>query len=116
MKKPLMSAPPRLQRMLLRLQRYDYKLKYKPGKVIIPADALSRAYVQNTTKEEDFDEELSCYVHSILANIPATDEPLEEIKMATKKDETMQSLKSTILEGWPEKQSHAHAHELIRKY
>jgi hypothetical protein len=31
-KKPLSMAPPCLQRMLLRLQRYDFIAKYKPGK------------------------------------------------------------------------------------
>ena len=104
-KKPLMSAPPRLQRMLLRLQRYDYKLRYKPGKEMILADTLSRAYIHNTEQQEDFDKELSSYIHSILANIPATDTRLEEIRVATAQDEKMQSLKSAILDGWPEKQS-----------
>ena len=31
-KKPLLMARPRLQRMLLRLQRYDFTANYKPGK------------------------------------------------------------------------------------
>ena len=31
-KKALASAPPRLQRILLRMQKYDYTLEYKPGK------------------------------------------------------------------------------------
>ena len=30
--KSLASAPPRLQRMLLQLQRYDVTIKYRPGK------------------------------------------------------------------------------------
>ncbi|CAH2208589.1 jg79 [Pararge aegeria aegeria] len=43
-KKPITDAPARLQRMLLRLQRYTFKLVYKPGKHLYIADALSRAY------------------------------------------------------------------------
>ena len=41
--KPLLTAPKRLQRMLLRLQRYDYSVIYKPGKEMVLADTLSRA-------------------------------------------------------------------------
>ena len=40
--KSLPSAPPRLQCMLLQLQRYDLTIRYKPGKDMLLADALSR--------------------------------------------------------------------------
>ena len=40
--KNLVSAPPRLQRMLLRLQPYDVTIRYPPGKQMHVADALSR--------------------------------------------------------------------------
>ena len=42
-RKQLCQAPPRLQRLLLRLQRYDFTLKYRPGKDMVIADTLSRA-------------------------------------------------------------------------
>ena len=41
--KSLDSAPKRLQRMLLRLQKYSLQVKYKKGKDL--ADTLSRAYL-----------------------------------------------------------------------
>jgi len=41
MKKPLAAAPPRLQRMLLQLQKYSFTLVYKPGKELVLADTLS---------------------------------------------------------------------------
>ena len=41
-KKPLWSTPPRLQRMLMRIQDYDYTLTYRPGRDMILADSLSR--------------------------------------------------------------------------
>lgn len=44
MKKPLHAAPKRLQRMLLRLQKYDIILQYRPGKEMYLADNLSRVY------------------------------------------------------------------------
>ena len=40
--KSLANAPPRLQRMLLELQRYDVTIKYRPGKEMQLADVLSR--------------------------------------------------------------------------
>ena len=39
--KNLANAPPHLQRMLLELQRYDVTIKYRPGKEMQLADALS---------------------------------------------------------------------------
>ena len=40
--KNIAQAPPRLQRMLLRLQPYDAQILYKPGKEIRIPDYLSR--------------------------------------------------------------------------
>ena len=44
-KKPLQSAPKRLQRMLMRLQKYSIDIQYRPGKELYLADTLSRAYL-----------------------------------------------------------------------
>ena len=41
-RKPLSEAPPRLQRMLLKIQQYDYKIIYQPGRTIPVPDCLSR--------------------------------------------------------------------------
>lgn len=49
--KPLNSAPKRLQKMLLRLQRYNFKVLHKLSKSIIIADFLSAAPPQETDKE-----------------------------------------------------------------
>lgn len=49
-KKSLSLAPSRLQRMLLRLQKYTLEVKYKKGKEMYVADALSRV---NWSKELD---------------------------------------------------------------
>ena len=40
--KSLASVAPRLQRMLLQLQQYDVTIRYRPGKDMLLADALSR--------------------------------------------------------------------------
>ncbi|GFW41297.1 retrovirus-related Pol polyprotein from transposon 17.6 [Trichonephila clavipes] len=54
-KKPYDTISPRLQRMLLRLNKYNIQLEYVPGKNLVIADALSRA--QSTT--DNFDEVLA---------------------------------------------------------
>ena len=46
--KSIQSAPRRLQRMILRLQRYDVHITYKKGTEMYLADALSRAYPENS--------------------------------------------------------------------
>ena len=64
-KKPLYAAPPRLQRMLLQLQRYDLDVTFKPGSQIPVADTLSRNFVQDTFPE--FAKGMNAHVHTILS-------------------------------------------------
>ena len=45
--KPLASVFKRLQCLLLRLQQYDCEIYYKPGKEMLLADTLSRAYSED---------------------------------------------------------------------
>ena len=40
-RKPIHAAPPKLQCILLKLQKYDYNIQYVPGKDIVLADRLS---------------------------------------------------------------------------
>ena len=96
--KPLDKAPARLQRMLLRLQRYDIDLRYKPGKELYSADTLSRAHLPTTG---DDDEDLALYVHSATANLPVSDGKLAELRQETASDSAMIELAKIIQEGWP---------------
>ena len=54
-KKSLLNAPKRLQRMLLRLQRYEFEVTYKRGTLLFMADTLSRAYLphQEVTRGQE---------------------------------------------------------------
>eukprot|EP00112_Aurelia_sp_Birch-Aquarium-sp1_P023107 Seg6752.3 transcript_id=Seg6752.3/GoldUCD/mRNA.D3Y31 product="Retrovirus-related Pol polyprotein from transposon 17.6" protein_id=Seg6752.3/GoldUCD/D3Y31 len=47
-KEIISRAPPRIQRVLLRLQRYDFTLNYRSGKDVIVADALRRAFLDDS--------------------------------------------------------------------
>ena len=104
-KKPLADTPPRLQRMLLQLQKYSFNLKFKPGKEMVLVDTLSRAYIPKDPADSSLEEELECAVHLITENIPISDARLDEIKQMTKTDTALAKLMTTIHDGWPEKMS-----------
>lgn len=104
MKKPLTAAPKRLQRMLLRLQRYNFELIFKPGTAVILADTLSRAFL-NTNESTKFSEELASLVEEDIKEelrMVAYDESIRKLKSAAKEDETYQLLIQQIRDGWPE--------------
>ncbi|KAK2548867.1 Retrovirus-related Pol polyprotein from transposon 297 [Acropora cervicornis] len=50
--KPLHAAPQRLQRILLRLQKYNLELRYKKGCDMFLADTLNRAYLPEVNASE----------------------------------------------------------------
>jgi hypothetical protein len=105
-KKPLMAAPKRLQSMLLRLQSYDIEITYKQGREMYLADTLSRAYLPQTGKPTQDGEILSLEKEIEQINmaeyLPISDPKLREIQTETEHDESLQVLKTVILDGWPE--------------
>ncbi|UYV69487.1 K02A2.6-like [Cordylochernes scorpioides] len=58
-KKPLYQTTARIQRFMLRLQKFDIEIKYKPGKEFVIADCLSSAFLQ---EEEGIDQELEAHI------------------------------------------------------
>ena len=111
-KKSLLSAPKRLQRMLLRTQKFMYEIVYKPGKEMVLADTLSRAVPAGLKgkpeeKEEIFQTSVEKEIESInmAFHIAVSPERLEELQNATKTDSNLQRLISIVLEGWPEERS-----------
>lgn len=102
-KKPISSAPPRLQRMLMRLQPYTFKLVYKPGRYLYVADALSRAYETNSDSEPEPRDHLEAQaqVCSVACNNPLTDTHFLLIQKCTCDDNEMQLLIKRIRKGWP---------------
>ena len=66
--KSITKASPRIQRFLLRLQRYDSDAEFTPGKYLFIADALSRAYLSDIPKSEI--PEIEYHVHFVISNLP----------------------------------------------
>ena len=103
--KPLHSAPQRLQRMLLRLQKYSLRLKYMKGKDMFLADTLSRAYLPEVNVCE-FAHELEEVDHRI--PLPVSDARWHPIKCTSADDPVFQKLRSVIQHGWPKNRSNLH--------
>lgn len=98
-KKPLHSAPRRLQGMMMRMLHYDIEIHWTKGKDMHIADLLSRAYLPDTTGTTDFADV------SAISYTGMSDGQIQDLKTHTSQDETLQELKSVILEGWPEQKS-----------
>ena len=93
--KNLTAAPARLQRMLLRLQRYDYHIIYRPGSLMVLPDSLSRLPATRETKQIHLD---------VSVNLVQFSKPrLDELRAATQDDTVLHTLKQYILSGFPEK-------------
>ncbi|GFX81734.1 transposon Tf2-8 polyprotein [Trichonephila clavipes] len=99
-KKPYDTIYPRLQRMLLRLNKYNIQLEYVPGNDLVIADALSRA--QSTT--DNFDEVLGQEA-TVRINLLTQASPTkwEEIASLTAGDTEMQDVLFHINNSFPQK-------------
>ena len=97
-KKPLARVPARLQRMLLRLQRYDFQSSYKSGNKMLLADALSRASMKDADLEVS-DEELAAQIHMVYSNNEVTGTNLEEVRRATANDHVLAELGEKVENG-----------------
>ena len=111
--KPIYNAPKRLQRMLLRLQKYALKVQYCPGKEMYVADMLSRAYLHEEPSTSNTDYQLfqlsqEAQVYKEIEEIdPAKHvrlsvQGLANLREATSQDDTLTELTKVIRQGWPD--------------
>ena len=97
----LIAAPPRLQRMLLRLQEYDMVIKYRPGKEMLLADGLSRFPNKKKTKQNKEVIDLDVKVDFVQFSA-------EKLTQATNANPILCELRVRILQGWPESRRELH--------
>ena len=103
-KKPLNKAPARLQRMMMKLQRYQFTVVYKKGCTLVLADTLSRANMSspiscNVTDFEVFRVDVeNCYPEQHPNFCAETQSRLAD---ETRNDPILQSLGNIIRNGWP---------------
>jgi hypothetical protein len=99
--KPIAACSPRIQRMRLQLQRFDFQVVYKPGKELFIADTLSRApspHLYDDDATADCEEQ----VHHVLTSIVPAESTRRRYADATSRDPTLQHLQSVMEAGWPE--------------
>ena len=100
--KPISDASPRIQRFMLNLQKYDFDIHYIPGKLMILADTLSRATL-NDTMQTIPENETTTYIHSIVHHLPVSDKMLKKTRHETSLDPIMQAILKYLSHGWPNK-------------
>ena len=110
-KKPLNECPPRLQRMLLQLTKYDLQVKYVPGKQQLISDCLSRAPLSDTVPMSDPEDVIGI---TLADNLEIESNTLKRFKDATSTDITSHVVMDYVLQGWPSDKDHVD--ECAREY
>ena len=102
----ILSAPRRLQRMLLQLQRYNLEIVYLPGEQQVVADVLSRAPIEQPRGEQLGKTEVLQIVDQELAVIqerefvPVSDARMAAVRSAAVQDQEQAALCQIICQGW----------------
>jgi hypothetical protein len=106
-KKPLSKAPRRLQRLMMRLQRYSINMVYKRGSSLVLADTLSRAPLSSVDnrKQNNFDVfRLEVEQLDALANPQLLPKTTISLQAATAKDPDLAQLNicisSALKDAW----------------
>ena len=114
-RKSLLSAPKRLQRMLLRLQKYSLRVLCRAGSKLCLADFLSRAPLaysgyQSDTPDSNYTifqvnrlTRIFSAFESVNIGLGVTQFKLDLIRQATLNDDNLTVLKRVILDGWPDR-------------
>ncbi|XP_048582219.1 uncharacterized protein K02A2.6-like [Nematostella vectensis] len=110
-KKPLNEAPPRLQRMLLKLTKYDLDVRYVPGKKQFISDCLSRAPVSDTKPVSEPEEMIGI---NLIDSLGVDSSTLQKFKEASNCDVTSQVVMEYVVKGWPAEKHQLD--ELAREY
>jgi hypothetical protein len=100
LQKPIHSAPKRLQRMILRLQQYELEVKHIPGKDMLIADFLSRAYLKGVYHRDQIFDELE-HINQI-EYVNVSESTQHQLQNATKADTSLMELMLMVQHGWPD--------------
>lgn len=92
----------RLQRLKLKLLKYNIEYKYLKGKLMHVADLLSRSFLNETDIDESYMFEV---VHclGLSSHLQCTEKQKEELITETLKDEELLQLIDFNKNGWPDK-------------
>ena len=105
LKKAIYKNPARVQRLLVRLRKFDLTLIYKPGKSMHIPDTLSRACVDNKdmdNKMTDLEQECELMVHTVACNWNCSELFKNKIKSETDQDNCLKIVKQYVENKWPD--------------
>ena len=88
----------RLQRLKLKIIKYDFQIRHAPGKEMHIADLLSRNYLDVAEPEDVTNEEM---VHTITKQITITDTRKEQFQIAVNQDKELRKILKYCLTDWP---------------
>jgi hypothetical protein len=103
--------PLRLHRWADRLYQYSFDVEFRPGKLNVVADCLSRTWEdqpemtssappENDTEADDFQ-----LIQSVFGKLATAVVSLQAVAEATDNDETLASVRRLVIDGWPASKS-----------
>lgn len=102
LKKNIHDIPsPRLQRLKLKLLKYDIEFKYLKGKLMFIADLLSRSFMVNNEQDDSYMYEIIHCV-GLASTLQCTNEQKQQLISESGKDEELSKIVEFIKNGWPE--------------
>ena len=91
-------ASSRMQRWAITLSAYTYTIKYKPGKHLCNANALSHLPCPTTTSHDCVPEDLVMVIN----HLSSTSVSVANIKEWTAKDPVLSCVFRFLMSGWPD--------------
>ena len=95
------QVPLRCQRLLIRMMRFNAKVKHVPGKELVIADALSRSPIRHDRSDEELDQDVSAHIAAVVGTWNISVNKLCTIKRATAEDPVLSQVVQYTVEGWP---------------
>lgn len=89
----------RLQRIKIKLLKYQLNLKYLPGKFLYIADLLSRSFLDTQAGEENI--EIAEFVHTLTKQLQMSEAKKKEFGEATLRDQGLKLVQDYWQMGWP---------------
>jgi hypothetical protein len=95
------DVPPRIQRLRIRLMRYDYSVVYVAGSSMGTADTLSRFPLANEPQLIDSADVVERYISFVINSLPVTDILVAKVRAASATDDVIQQVLALCRDEWP---------------